>query len=65
MRFSFQGKNVVMTPSGEPTISIMLSSIAGYVRSMFEQKQLKELAGLALKKLETVIEPLHYGKFID
>ncbi len=65
LRFSFQGKNVVMTPSGEPTISIMLSSIAGYVRSMFEQKQLKELAGLALKKLETVIELLHYGKFID
>lgn len=65
LRFSFQGNNVIMTPCGEPSISIMLSSIAHYVRNMFEKKQLKELAGFALKKLETVIEPLHYGKFID
>lgn len=65
LRFSFQGEDVVMTPSGDPPISVMLESVSSYVRDMFSQKQIKELAGLTLKKLETVIEPLHYGKFID
>ncbi len=66
LRFSFQnGGAVVMTPTGDPPISTMIDGIADPVRSMFSQKKLKDLAGATLKKLETIIEPLHYGKFVD
>lgn len=65
LRFSFQGEDVVMTPSGEPPIENMLSSVSKYVSGMFSLKPVKEIANFTLKTLETILEPLHYGKFID
>lgn len=65
MRFSFQGEDVVMTPTGEPSAAYFISSVASFVRDMFSQKQLKDIAGASLKVLESLLEPLHYGKFID
>ncbi|HZK21312.1 MAG TPA: serine hydrolase [Oscillospiraceae bacterium] len=65
LRFSFQGDSVVMTPTGEPPAQFFLSSVSDFVRDMFSQKQLKDIAGASIKVLESLLEPLHYGKFID
>jgi CubicO group peptidase (beta-lactamase class C family) len=65
LRFSFQGNNVVMTPTGDPPAEFFISSVIDFVRDMFSQKQLKDIAGASLKVLESLLEPLHYGKFID
>ncbi len=60
--FRFCGGKVEMTPTMTPPISVMVDNIAGFVKDMAKGESMKDLAGKALKKLETVIEPVHHGK---
>ena len=62
MDFTFTGGNrVEMTPTMTPPISMMVDSVAGYVRSMAKSDWGQKLSDTAMKKLESVIEPLHIG----
>lgn len=61
--FRFQNGKAEMTPTMTPSVSMMIDSIAGYVRDMAKGEALKELTDRGLKKLETVIEPVHYGTY--
>lgn len=61
--FRFENGKAEMTPTMSPPISMMVDNIAGHVRSMAKSKPMQNLADKALKKLETVIEPVHYGTY--
>lgn len=59
--FRFEGGKAEMTPTMTPPVTMMIDNIAGYVKDMAKGETMKDLTGKALKKLETIIEPVHYG----
>lgn len=61
--FRFENGTAEMTPAMSPPISMMVDNIAGFVRGMAKSKPMQNLADKALKKLETVIEPVHCGTY--
>lgn len=59
--FRFEGGKVEMTPTMTPPVTMMIDNIAGYVKDMAKGKTMQDLTGKALKKLETLVEPVHHG----
>lgn len=63
LKFSFLGNGEVdMIPSSSPPVTIMIESVAWYIRDLIKVKKLKFLADTALDKAEELIEPVHHGK---
>ncbi len=61
--FRFENGTATMTPSMYPSVAMMVDDVAGHVRGMAKGNAMKNLADKALKKLETVMEPVHCGKY--
>ena len=61
--FRFENGKAAMTPSMVPSVTMMVDNIAGFVRDMAKSQSMKNLADKALKKLETIMEPVHYGTY--
>jgi len=61
--FRFENGTVTMLPTMYPSVSMMVDNIAGFVRDMAKGQTMKRLADKGLKKLESIMEPIHFGTY--
>ncbi len=61
LEFEFNGKNVNMTPSTIPDLSVMVNSISGGVTQYVKNKLLIKSARKGLAIIEKILEPVHNG----
>lgn len=64
--FNFRSHNkVVMTPSSTPYVGDILATLDGFFEQMIPNKIVLKIFNKVLEILPPLVEPKHYGKFIE
>jgi hypothetical protein len=64
--FSFRPQDkVVMTPSSTPYVGDILATLDGFFEQMIPNKTILKIFNKVLEVLPPLVEPKHYGKFIE
>ena len=66
MLFSFRTNDkVVMTPSSTPYVGDILATLGGFFDQVIPNKAICSVFKKAIQFLPPLVEPKHYGKFIE